>query len=335
MVDIKKIPLTSSEISGLWSSYMGDTLIVCMLKHCLSHADNEEIRALMQQTFDLSTQHIQEVTDIFNAEKLPIPDGYTDRDVFMNAPRLFSDGFYLQYLGFMARVGMHNYTLILNELTRADIRDFFTNRIHEYIDLYNNSAELRLSAGIFIRAPRIEVAKEVQFIKSQDFMSDRFGEKRSMLTVELTHVFSILFADIVGRAITTGFGQVSKEKKNSKYFFDGKALISEQMADLDSLLPRENIPIPSSSDSYVTDSTIAPFSEKLMLNHSLLLISSGLSSLGMAIADTMRKDLQVMYKKFTAAGKLYAKEGADILIENGWPEQPPQAVKHENLVGVR
>lgn len=331
---IKKIPLTSSEISGLWNSYMGDTLIVCMLKHCLTHVDDEEIRALMQQTSDLSTQHIQEVTNIFNTEGLPVPDGYTDNDVNINAPRLFSDGFYLQYLGFMARAGMHNYTLILNELTRADIRDFFSRRIHEYIDLYNNSAELRLSKGIFIRAPRVEMVKEIQFIKSQDFMSDLFGEKRSMLAVELTHVFSILFADIVGRAMTTGFGQVSKDKKNSKYFFDGKTLISKEMDDLNSTLPKEKIPIPSSSDSYVTDSTIAPFSEKLMLNHSLLLISSGLSSLGMAIANTMRKDLQTKYMKFTAEGKLYAKEGTDILIDNGWLEQPPQAVKHENLVGV-
>jgi hypothetical protein len=107
------------------------------------------------------------------------------------------------------------------------------------------------------------------------------------------------------------------------------------MDDLTSLLPKENIPIPSSSDSYVTDSTIAPFSEKLMLNHSLLLISSGLSSLGIAIADTMRKDLQTTYMKFTVEGKTYAKEGTDILIDNGWLEQPPQAVKHENLVGVK
>ncbi len=334
MSDIKKIPLTSSEISGLWNSYMGDTMIVCVLKHCIAHVDDEEIRALMQQTSDLSTQHIQEVTNLFNVEGLPVPDGYTDSDVNINAPRLFSDGFYLQYLGFMSRVGMHNYTLILNELTRADIRDFFSRRIHEYIDLYNSSAELRLSKGIFIRAPIVEVVKEIQFIKSQDFMSDLFGEKRSMLAVELTHIFSILFANIVGRAMTTGFGQVSKDKKNSNYFFDGKTLTSNQMDDLNSLLPEENIPIPSSSDSYVTDSTVAPFSEKLMLNHSLLLISSGLSSLGMAISDTMRKDLQTKYMKLTAKGKLYAKEGTDILIDNRWLEQPPQVVKHENLVGV-
>jgi hypothetical protein len=334
MNDIKKIPLTSSEIAGLWESYTGDTLIVCMLKHCLAHVDNEEIRALMQQTSDLSRKHIEEVINLFNTARLPIPDGFTDNDVFMDAPRLFSDGFYLQYLGFMARAGMHNYTLILNAITRADIREFFSKRIHEYIDLYNNSAELRLSMGVFIRAPRVEVVKEAQFVKSEKFMSGLFGKERSMLTVELTHVFSVLYANIVGRAMTTAFGQVSKEKKNSEFFFQGKTLMSEEMDELTSILPLENIPIPSASDSFVTNSTIAPYSEKLMLNHSLLLISSGMSSLGMAIADTIRKDLQTKYMRFTVEGKLYAEKGNKILIDNGWLEQPPQAVKHENLVGA-
>ena len=71
-----------------------------------------------------------------------------------------------------------------------------------------------------------------------------------------------------------------------------------------------------------------------MLSHILLAITSGISSLGMAIADTMRSDLQNKYQKFIIDGKLYSKKGADILIDNGWLEQPLQVVKHENLVGV-
>ncbi len=71
-----------------------------------------------------------------------------------------------------------------------------------------------------------------------------------------------------------------------------------------------------------------------MLNHSVILASSGISSLGMAIADTMRSDLQTKYVKYTAEDMKYSKAGADILIDNKWFEQPPQAIKHEDLVGV-
>ena len=329
-----KIPLISTEITGLWNSYMSDTLIVCVIKHFLSNVEDSEIRAILQQTSDLSNQHIQELTNIFNREKLTLPDGFSDKDVNIEAPRLFSDSFYLHYLTFMSRVGMHNYTLILNQIARSDIRAFFSKRIVEYVDLYNNSTDLKLSKGIVIRAPRVEVNKEVQYVKSQSFITDWFGEKRPLLTDEITHIFSNIFSNYVGRAITTAFGQVSKDKKVSNYFFEGKTIATERISELTSILTDEGIPIPSTSDSFVTGSTIAPFSQKLMINHLAVLSSSGISSLGMSIADTLRSDLEAMYIKYLLAIMKYGKKGANLMIDNAWLQQPPQAVKHENLVGV-
>ena len=194
---------------------------------------------------------------------------------------------------------MHNYTLILNQIARSDIRAFFSKRIGEYIDLYNNSTDLRLSKGIAIRAPRVEVNKEVQYVKSQSFITDWFGEKRPLLTAEITHIFSIIFSNFVGRAITTAFGQVSKDKKVSDYFFEGQNIATKYIYELTGLLTDEGIPIPSTSDSFVTNSTISPFSEKLMMNHLAVLSSSAISSLGMAIANTMRIDLETTYIKYT------------------------------------
>jgi hypothetical protein len=334
MSDIKKIPLISSEIAGLWNSYMSDTMMECVLKYYLNRVDDEQTRALMQKTSTLIKQHIGEVTNLFNEIELPIPVGYTDNDVNINAPRLFTDGFYLHYLGFMSRIMMHNYTLILNQIARKDIREFFSKRIIESVDLYNNAEELRLSKGIAIRAPRVEVTKEVQYIKSPSFTLDWFGEKRPLLVLEITYIYAIIFSNIVGRAISTGFGQVSKMKKNSDCFFEGKAVASKQIEELTSLLTDEGVPIPSASDSYVTDSTLAPFSEKLMLNHAMMLSSSRISSLGIAMADTLRSDLQTKYMKYISADLSYSKNGAGILIDNAWLEQSPQAIKHENLVTV-
>lgn len=67
-------------------------------------------------------------------------------------------------------------------------------------------------------------------MKSTSFLSDWFGEKRPMIAAEITHVFAGIFANIVGRAITTAFGQISKEKKDSEYFFEGKTLATKQIA---------------------------------------------------------------------------------------------------------
>jgi spore coat protein CotF len=334
MEDTTKIPLISSEITGLWNSYMSDTMIVCVLKHFLNNVDDSETRAILQQISDLSNQHIQELTIIFNQEKLTIPDGFTDNDVNISAPRLFTDTFYLDYLSFMAKASMHNYTLILNHIARSDIRAYFSKRIQEAIDLYNNSADLRLAKGIFIRAPRVEVSHEVQYVKSQSFLTDLFGEKRPLLTAELTHIFALIFSNLVGRAISIGFGQVSKNKKVSDYFFEGKSVSTDYIDEFTKLLTDEGIPIPSSSDSFVTDSTDSPYSEKLMMSHSALLCSSAISSLGMAMADTMRGDLGANYVKHLAQIMKYTRKGVDIMIDNGWLQQPPQVIKHENLVSV-
>lgn len=334
MEDTINIPLSSSEVTGLWNSYMSNTMIVCVLKHFLNHVENTQIREILQKNLNLSITHLGEVVQLFNKEKLPIPDGYNDNDVNLNAPRLFTDSFYLHYIGYMSRVGMYNYTLILNHVTRKDIRDYITKHIYENIDLYNSSVELRQSMGISIRAPQVEVPKEVEYVESKSFLTDFFAEKRPLLTREITHLFSIIFSNIIGRAVSTAFGQVCQDKQVSDYMFNGNKLATKQIGEITSLLNEEGIPIPSSSDSYVTDSTISPFSDKLMLSHQVVLCSSAVSNMGMAIADTMRGDLQAKYKKYIAQIMGYGKDGTDIMIKNKWLEQPPHAINHENLVRV-
>ena len=311
---------------------MGDTMIVSVLKFFLSKVNDGEIRTILQQTIDLSNVHIQQLTSIFNQEQLTPPKGFSDKDVNMNAPRLFTDSFYLNYLSFMARVGMHNYTLILNQISRSDIRAFFSKRITEYIDLFNDSTDLRLSTGIAVKAPRVEVPTKIQFVKEQSFITDWFGEKRPLLTIEITHIFAIIFSNLVGRAITTGFGQVSKNKKVSNYFFEGKNIATKFIYELTGLLTDEGVPIPSSSDSFVTSSIDPPFSERLMINHLAVLSSAAISDFGMALSNTMRSDLVAKYIKYTSEIMKYSKKGANIMISNGWLEQSPQAIKHENLV---
>lgn len=332
MTDILKIPLVSSEIAGLWNSYMSDTMISCMLKYFLNGVKDTETTVILQQTLDLANKHIIEVTNIFNQEKLIIPQGFNDSDVNLNTAVLFNDSFCLNYLCFVSRSAMHNYTLALNQIARDDIRTFFSERIKESVDLYNNSSNLKLAKGIFIRAPRVEVPNEVQYVKKQSFMTDWFGKKRPLLTIEITHIFSMIYANIIGRALTTGFGQVSENKEISDYFFEGKNLATQYIYELSGLLTDECIPIPSTSDSFVTSSTESPFSEKLMMSHIAALTSCGISSLGMAVADTMRSDLEGKYIKYIAKNMKYGKKCANIMIENNWLQQSPQAISHENLV---
>jgi len=334
MGDNTKIPLVSSEITGIWSSYMGETLLINKLKYFLNKVEDAEDSAIMQNTLNLANQRIETLTNLFNKENLPIPDGFKDEDVTLNAPRLFTDGFYLPYMCYVARVAMQKYVMILNHAARSDIRNYFSNCIFDYTDLYNKAAELKLSKGVFIRSPRVEVPKEVQYVKNESFIVDWFGEKRPLLTSEISHVFCICYATTIRKTFLIAFNQVCKDKKISDYISKGINMANKQTNVLNSILTNENIPISFPSDSYVTDSIVSPFSEKLMLSKIMIMCGEKTISLGMASADVMRSDLQSTFKKFTDEILKYNKEGMDIMINYGWLEQPPQAVRHENLVEV-
>jgi hypothetical protein len=333
MQDKTKIGLVASEVAGLWDSYVNDSLGVCTLKYFLNRVEDEEIRQILQHALDISNGHIQLVTNVFNVEGLPIPQGFTEDDVNIDAPRLFDDPFYLFYLTNMSQLGMNIYTLVLNHVARSDIRDFFSNCISESVSLYNTITDTLQSQGIFIRAPRVEFPKSVSFIKEQNFFSGGLlGKKRPLVAREITSIFARLRYNIIGGALITGFGQVAKSKKVSDYLFRGRDLSFKKIETLTSILTNENIPIPSTSDSFVTDSTAAPFSDKLMLYHVTLLNGGAISQDGASLSTAFRHDLQTHYVGSMVDTGRYGEDGFDIMLENQWMEQPPQAIEHKNLV---
>lgn len=334
MSGITKIPLVSSEISSIWNSYIGNSLTACVLKVFVNKVDDQQTRSILQHALDLSNQHIQELTSFFNQSALPVPEGFNDTDIDINAPRLYTDEFYLMYLSHMSRSQMLRYSLSLSTSARADIREFFSKLVNESVDLYNKVTEIRLSKGIFTRTPQVEVPKKVEYIESSSFMSDFFGEKRTLLTGEITHIASIILSNIIGRALITGFGQVSKSKEIAQYMFKGRDISSKKIDVFTSVLTNENIPIPSTSYSYVTDSTISPFSEKLMVFHITALNTVTMVQDGIALADSLRVDLHSKYVLILTEIMKYAKDGSDIMISNKWAEQPPQCIEHKNLVTV-
>lgn len=333
MQDKTKLNLVSSEIAGLWNVYMNDTMILCAIKYFINRLEDEEIRPILQHAIDISNGHIQVVVDQFNKEGLPIPQGFKDMDVDINAPRLFTDTFYLIYLSNMAQYGMNFYALMLNHMARADMRDFFSKCLKESIELINVIADTQQQQGVFIRAPRVEFSKEVDYLDKQNYYSGGLlGKKRPLTAREITFLFASLRYDRIGSALITAFGQVASSKKLNDYFFKGRDIANTNIEILTDLFLKENVPVPAISDSFVTDSTISPFSDKFMLNHILILYGARIGLDGVSLSYSLRHDLQAHFFASMAKVAKYGEEGLDILVENKWMEAPPQMVVHENLV---
>ncbi len=329
-----KIELSSAEIAGLWTAYMNDSAAVHVIEYFLKYVDDGQVKPILQYALDLSKKHIKKISQYFNEEKIPIPQGFTESDIDVNAPRLYTDNFYLFYLRNIGILGTTAYSLALSTCARSDIRDYFTGCLGSSVELSNKVSDILLSKGLFVRAPSVEVPKQVSFIEKEDFLDDILGKKRPLLTVEIAHIYGNTLTNLVGRALLMGFGQVTNSNEIKKFMFRGMDIASKHIEVFNSLLSQENIPVPSTSNAFVTDSTISPFTNKLMMFHVNALNAAGIGNYSAGMIASLRKDLHANYLRMSAEIGQFVDDGTKIMIRNGWLEQPPQAINHKTLANV-
>lgn len=79
------------------------------------------------------------------------------------------------------------------------------------------------------------------------------------------------------------------------------------------------------------DSTIPPFSDKLMMFHVTQLITGGMGNYGTSMSASTRRDLLTHYQRFIVEVGQYSEDGANLMIKHGWLEQPPQSVDRKEI----
>lgn len=130
----------------------------------------------------------------------------------------------------------------------------------------------------------------------------------------------------------TGFSQVATSKEVTEYIRRGIQIAKKHVNIFSSILNEEDVPAPMGSDSMVTDSNdIAPFSDKLMLYHVTEMITLGIAFYGISISTNIRRDLIANYTRLTGEIALYSEDGANIMIDNEWLEEPPRMVDRDEL----
>ena len=113
-----KTRLTAAEIASLWTSYMNDSMAKCILGFMLKDLKDKEIKGAVQYAYDLTVTHLKKLARFFQQSELPVPNGFSDNDVIMSAPWLFSDIFCLTYITHMARTGLISYGGFLSMSSR-------------------------------------------------------------------------------------------------------------------------------------------------------------------------------------------------------------------------
>jgi|SRR5690625_1253916 len=324
--------LTSGEIAYLWMMYQYETMSKCGLLYFLRNVEDRETKELLEEGLGLSNKRIDSIKEILTKENYPIPEGFTNSDVDLKAPRLFSDVLYLEYILNTLNLELTEYNLAYMEAVKLYIQKFYVEVIQDTLELEMQAKELAKDKGIFIKIPRIPTPKTIEYVEKDSFLAGWFGGRRPLLAIEISHLAFNAKRNALGQAVITGFSQVAKSKEVRRFFERGREIAGKQMEVFANILHDDYL---SSSSIFrtaeVTDSTEAPFSDKLMMTFITTLIGSGMGNYGSAMSMSARRDLGVQYTRLMAEIAQYADDGAEILIKNGWMEQPPMAADRKGL----
>ena len=323
--------ITASELASLWMQYENDSLSRCILLYFINHAKDENIREVLQYALELAENHLEKVKQFLTQENYPIPIGFTNEDVTVEAPPLFTDTYMIVYLQIMAIHGMTRYSGAVSISIREDQRQYFIKCSYETMELYNRATNILLHKGIISKPPTLNNKQKIDFVKEQTFLRGWFGKRRPINAVEISAAYLNMQKTLMKIVLELGFSQVARSTEVRDYMERGRKLCEKHFNILTSMLEEDNLHAPRTFESEVTDSTVPPFSDKLMLYHVVTLLSAAIAYYGEALSVCQRRDLSVDYARMITEMGLLAEDGANLLIDNGWMEQPPTATDRGDL----
>ena len=319
------IHLTTAEIACIWTNYMNDSMSKCILSYMLKHFQDEEIKPVIQLALDISSNHLEYLLNLFEKEKYAVPNGFTEKDVFLEAPWLFTDNFCLTFVNQMARAGMLAYSGLVSMSIREDIRNYFNEALLQTNTLYNQATQIALQKGLLERHPIMEIPKEADYIKSNKYLSglNPFSNKRPLNAIEISHLYMNSMTNSVGMKLSLAFAQTSPTREVQEYMLRGADISKKHMGIFAKTLMDDYIETPHLPDLGISNSTARTFSDKLMMFLMSLLSASGIGNYATAAAASQRNDLVMNYERLSIEIAQFTKSGADIMIKHGWLEQPP------------
>jgi len=333
--NISNAKLTSAEIAALWIQYSNETASICIHKHMMEHLEDNDIKDAFEYAMSLSTNHIERIKEFLKSEGFPIPIGFTEEDYIRNVPRLYSDVFCLNYLNIMSLHGCHGYSGAITTSTRLDIRNYFTECLTSAAELCNRTKNLLLEKGLYYRPPVVNPPNSASYIDDKSFLTGWLGEKRPLSCIEITDIYFNLKKSIFAKAFIISAYQVTKSNKIKNFLKKAVSKKEDHIKLFFEVLLSENLPSPPIFDAEITDSTVSPFSDKLMMFQVGFLFSTAMVYYGTGWASSIRRDLTAKYMTAMAEDLKIGNDWINIMIKNGWLEEPPMAEDRSKLANTK
>jgi hypothetical protein len=332
----EKPAITSSELGTLWLTYQEKTMILRMLEYFIEKADDEKAKVIMTNLYGEIDLFVAKITETLQNEGAVIPVGFSSQDVNKEVPKLYDNGFDIMFIRLLKEISMGLHSLNLTMSYREDIVMLYKDLTAITQNYYNLCTQYLLEKGMLARPPYVSMPSSVEFVKDKNYLSglaiNPFTEKRTLNTVEVAHLHHSIESNITGMQMITGFAQCANDGEVKKFFNEGTELAKGIIKELIETLLESGIQIPQPSGGNATRSTVAPFSDKLMMYCTSLFCSFSMGSSSLGTAFSLRNDLPAKMTIFMKDIFEYAHKGGKIMIKNGWMEEPPQMEERRQII---
>ncbi|MDB5054337.1 MAG: hypothetical protein JWM44_2387 [Bacilli bacterium] len=324
--------LNASEMGNLWTTYISNSTSICLIRFYLQHVEDGDIKMLLDHALHNSEKSLTDTKRFFEEINFPNPIGFSDSDVNLKAPRLFSDKFMLFNMLRLSEYAMIILGSALSTSKDRGVRDFYSELLALNITLFNEACDLSFKKGIHVSPPSIPIPENVKLFNKETILETVLGERRTMSAIEIREIVFNLTGMIHGEAILTGFSQSAQSKEIREFLLRGKEICTKQINVLQMLLKEDDLPSMPTLETEVTESKESPFSDRLMMTLTVFLIQLAFARYGIAISQCARNDITANLARLTAEIATFLKDGSDIMIEKKWLEQPPTAINREAAV---
>ena len=101
---------------------------------------------------------------------------------------------------------------------REDINMLFEDLTAITQKYFRICSQYLLEKGLLVRTPYVSMPKSVEFVKDNSYLGgvalNPFSQKRTLNTVEVSHVHKAIESNLTGLQLILGFGQCANQQKD-------------------------------------------------------------------------------------------------------------------------
>ncbi|MEK9197123.1 DUF3231 family protein [Ureibacillus sp. FSL E2-3493] len=302
------------------------SMILRILEYFIEKSDDQRAKDLMSDLWNQLHPIIMEMKTTLENEGAVIPEGFTKEDVNLDAPKLWDNGFDIMLCRVLKEISMGMYVLHLTMAYRQDIIKLYKKMSEVTENFYGHFTQYLLDKNLYTRPTFVVMPTSTNYISGEDYLkgTNNFGNKRTLNTVEFGNLYRMIETNITGMQLLNGFIQTTEDEDVKKYFMQGIELSKKIIGETSNFLLEDNIQPPATPGGTVTNSTIAPFSEKLMMFCNYLLSGFSLGGGGFSAGFSLRNDLHAKNMTFGKDIYQYQMDGVKLMVSKGWFEEPPK-----------